>query len=291
MANLKDLRNRIASVRATCKITSAMKMVAASKLRRAQTQAENARPYAESLQDMLASVSQGIPAHDDSLPAWARASGNKSPALVVLTSDRGLCGGFNASVVRDVRHRVDELEKQGTPPILICIGRRGRDMLKRTHSKYIVHSMDFGRTPSYAVAQDLAETLVKLFTQSKLDSCDLMFNAFKNALQQELRMRRIMPAPMDPPEEAAAKPTVWRIYEPGRNEILAGLLPLNMKTQIYLAMVESMAGEHAARMTAMDSATRNASEMIDRLNLRYNRLRQAAITTEMIEIVSGSEAM
>ena len=295
MANLKDLRVRIASVKSTQRITSAMKMVAAAKLRRAQEQAEAARPFAERMQRMMQSVAAAM-AGKAGAPALLAGSGRQDTHLVVaVTSDRGLCGAFNASIVRHAQTRIIRpLRDQGKTVKLFCVGLKGRDLLRREFASLIVDTVeDIGRPRlSYDKAAAVAQRLTRMFEAGEFDVCTVVYNRFKSAMSQIVTEQQLVPFPL-PPAEAEAPAGVSAVYEyePDEVEILAELLPRNLAVQVFRALLESAAGEHGARMTAMDNATRNAGEMIDKLTLVYNRSRQAAITTELIEIIAGAEAV
>ena len=299
MPSLKDLKNRIGSVKSTQKITSAMKMVAASKLRRAQEQAEAGRPYAERMERMLASLAANIPAGAEGPRLMAGTGSQDTQLLVVITSDRGLCGGFNATIVREARRQIARLTGEGKTVKLICVGRKGRDNLRRTHAPLIVHAVeDVGRKRlSFADAEAIARRILDMYEAGEFDVCSVVFNKFKSAMTQICTVQQIVPfalpeaAAQAQPEggEGAAK-AIYE-YEPDEEHILADLLPRNLAIQVYRALLESAASEQGARMTAMDSATRNAGEMIGKLTLTYNRTRQAVITKELIEIISGAEAV
>ena len=296
MPNLKDLRNRITSVKSTQKITSAMKMVAASKLRRAQTEAEEGRPYAERMTRMLGALTASLPTLEGA-PALIAGSGNGVYLIVVMTADRGLCGGFNGSIVRETRRRVRTLTEAGKTVKLFCVGRKGRDALKRDYDDLIVDTLEnVTRTRAdFATARDIAGRLVALFEAGDFDVCTVVYNRFQSAMTQVVTPQQVIPFPL-PEAEAAEEPEdtelkALYIMEPSEEAILDELLPRNLSVQIFRAMLESYASEQGARMTAMDNATRNAGEMIDDLTLTYNRTRQAFITRELIEIISGAEAL
>ena len=298
MASLKDLRNRISSVKSTQKITSAMKMVAAAKLRRAQEQAEAARPYAERMGRMLGSVASSVMAGQG--PKLLVGSGSDQVHLVVVaTADRGLCGGFNSSIVREAKRLIDELKGQGKDVKVLCVGRKGRDQLRRTHGSLIVETIeDVSRPyPTFAKADGIAEKIRGMFEAGEFDVCTLLYARFKSAISQIVTRQQLIPFAAgelaedeQKAEEASPQGPVYD-YEPSEEQILTDLLPRNLSVQVYRAILENNASEHGARMTAMDNATRNAGEMINKLTLQYNRTRQAAITTELIEIISAKEAM
>jgi F-type H+-transporting ATPase subunit gamma len=301
MPNLKDLRVRIASVKSTQKITAAMKMVAASKLKRAQDQAEAARPYAERMERMLGSLAASI-GDAASAPKLLTGTGeDNTHLLVVVTSDRGLCGGFNSQVARGARTRARQLRAEGKEVKILCVGRKGRDGLRRDFESLILDTLEglTRREVEFVDAAEIGERLTNMFQEGEFDVCTLVYNRFKSAISQELTVQQLIPFPILgieewEKEEAEKRENVLAAiyeFEPDEETILADLLPRNLGIQIYRAMLESYAGEQGARMAAMDNATRNAGDMIDRLEQNYNRSRQAAITTEMIEIVSGAEAI
>ncbi|WP_028466108.1 MULTISPECIES: F0F1 ATP synthase subunit gamma [Nisaea] len=294
MATLKDLKIRINSVKSTRKITSAMKMVAAAKLRRAQEQAEASRPYAARMNRMIASLAGA--ATQAGGPKLLSGTGRDDiHLLVVFTADRGLCGGFNSTIIRAARQRVRALRGEGKTVKLFCVGRRGKDALKREFGDIIVGSVqDVTRKGvAFASADELAAQILKMFEDEDFDICSLLFNRFQSAMTQIITNQQIIPASVPEVEEdsSASESGALYEYEPDEEAILAALLPRNVATQIFTALLESNASEHGARMTAMDNATRNAGDMIDKLTLNYNRARQANITKELIEIISGAEAV
>ena len=295
MPSLKDLRNRIRSVRSTQKITSAMKMVAASRLRRAQEQAEAARPYAERMERVLASLSRRMAGMSGAPPLLVGTGKEEVHLLVVATSDRGLAGGFNASILREARRRIRELERGGKRVMILTIGRKGRDSLRRDYARLIHDSLiEIGRRRlSFEEARDIAGRILDLFRDGRFDVCTVIFNRFRSAMTQIVTARQLVPfaVAVEAGEEDSAIGGAVYEFEPSEEEILAELLPNNLAVQIYSALLENSASEQGARMTAMDSATRNAGDMIDRLTLNYNRTRQAVITKELIEIISGAEAL
>jgi len=294
MPSLKDLRNRIRSVRSTQKITSAMKMVAASRLRRAQEQAEAARPYAERMERVLASLASRMKGLSSGPPLLAGTGKEQTHLLVVATSDRGLAGGFNATILREARRRIRALTNSGKEVKILTVGRKGRDGLRRDHARLIVDSLtDIGRRRlSFEEARDISQRVLTMFEAGEFDTCSIVFNRFRSAMTQIVTAQQLIPFAQPRGIDAPA-PEGGAIYEfePDEEEILAELLPRNLAVQIYTALLENAASEQGARMTAMDSATRNAGEMIDRLTINYNRTRQAAITKELIEIISGAEAL
>jgi F-type H+-transporting ATPase subunit gamma len=296
MASLKDLRVRIGSVKQTQKITSAMKLVAASKLRRAQEQAEASRPFASRMAEMLANLSAGVADIQGAPPLLAGTGSDAVHLLVVATADRGLCGGFNSSIARGARRRIRALTEQGKQVKLLTIGRKGRDALRREYGQLIEQSFEgIGRRRlEYAEVIAIAERLEQLYQAGAFDVCTIVYNRFRSAITQELTFQQLIPVQPSEVEEAGqAEQEVKAVYEfePDEEAILKELLPRNLAVQIYGALVENAASEQGARMTAMDSATRNAGDMIDRLTLTYNRTRQAQITRELIEIISGAEAL
>jgi F-type H+-transporting ATPase subunit gamma len=294
MPSLKDLRNRIRSVRSTQKITSAMKMVAASRLRRAQEQAEAARPYAVRMERVLASLAARISGLSGGPKLLTGTGKNDTHLLVVATSDRGLAGGFNATILREARRQIRDLLGAGKTVKILTIGRRGRDGLRRDYAGLIHDSLtDVGRRRlSFEEARDIAQRILGMFEAGEFDSCTIIFNRFRSAITQITTVQQLIPFPQ-PDAASAPNHTGGAIYEfePDEEEILAELLPRNLAVQIYTALLENAASEQGARMTAMDNATRNAGDMINRLNTVYNRSRQAAITKELIEIISGAEAL
>ncbi|PPR74223.1 MAG: ATP synthase gamma chain [Alphaproteobacteria bacterium MarineAlpha3_Bin2] len=303
MSNLKDLKVRINSVKSTQKITSAMKMVAAAKLRRAQEGAEAARPFASRMERMVAAVGDSI-AGIDGAPKMLAGTGKEDTHLIVAcTADRGLCGGFNSSIAREVRKMVINLKAEGKTVKILCIGRKGRDNLKRDYESNIIDTIEgIGKSSvEYTEATDVADRITAMFDEDDFDICTIVFNRFQSAMTQIPTAQQLIPfaAPEAEEEkngETAPKatdegPSPIFIFEPEEQDILSELLPRNIGVQIFQALLESAASEHGARMTSMDNATRNAGEMIDKLSIIYNRTRQAAITTELVEIVSGAEAL
>ena len=296
MPGLKDLRLRIRSVRSTQKITSAMKMVAASRLRRAQEQAEAARPYAQRMERVVGSLASRMAGMPGAPPLLAGTGKDDVHLLVVATSDRGLAGGFNATILREARRRIRELDNAGKTVKIITIGRKGRDSLRRDYARLIHDSLtDVGRRRvGFDEARDIATRVLTLFQGGEFDVCTIIFNRFRSAITQIVTAQQLIPlAAPSGAAEAASAALGGAIYEfePSEEEILAELLPNNLAVQVYTALLENAASEQGARMTAMDNATRNAGDMIDRLTMNYNRTRQAVITKELIEIISGAEAL
>lgn len=297
MPSLKSLRLRINSVKATQKITKAMKMVAASKLRRAQEQAEAARPYAERMERMVGSLARSV-AGMESAPAMLRGTGkDDTHLLVVATADRGLCGGFNSSIVRATRRKVRQLEEQGKTVKLFMVGRKGREQMAREYRERFVETLSgIGQPgPRFDEAATIGAQLTALYEEGAFDVCTIVYNTFKSAVSQVVTFRQLIPfTPPDPgDEDAPAEDFGNAIYEfePDEETILDSLLPRNVSVQIFRALLENAASEQGARMMAMDNASRNAGEMIDNLTLTFNRTRQAVITKELIEIISGAEAV
>ena len=296
MPSLKDLRNRIRSVKSTQKITAAMKMVAASRLRRAQEQVEAARPYAQRMERMLSSLA-GKMAEMPGAPRLLAGTGKSEVhLLIVATSDRGLAGGFNASLLREARRQIRTLVGAGKTVKILTIGRRGRDSLRRDYGRFIVESLiDIGRRRvAYSEASDIAGKVLHMFETGGFDTCAIVFNRFKSAMTQIVTVQQLvpfaLPAGAERAKQSGGAGGVYE-FEPGEEEILEALLPKNLAMQIFTALLENTASEQGARMTAMDSATRNAGQMIDRLTVNYTRTRQAVITKELIEIISGAEAL
>ena len=290
MPSLKDLRLRITSVKSTRKITSAMKMVAASKLRRAQSAAEQARPYAERLERMLGTLAGSLAGAAGAPRLLAGTGSNKVHLIIMVTADRGLCGGFNGSIVRDVRRLASQLIAEGKTVKILPIGRKGREQIKRDYAKNLIDGFEqLGRKGITFGEADLAATrIADLFLAGEFDVATVVYNRFKSAISQEVTRQQLIPFPV--PETTDASKASFE-FEPDEEEILSVLLPRNLAVQTFRALLESQASEHAARMTAMDNATRNAGDMINRLTLQYNRSRQAQITKELIEIISGAEAL
>jgi F-type H+-transporting ATPase subunit gamma len=295
MPSLKSLRVRINSVKSTQKITSAMKMVAASKLRRAQLHAEAARPYADRMGRMLASLAQSVIGSPTAPRLLAGTGSDKVQLLVPVTADRGLAGAFNANVGRATRTLARRLESEGKTVKILAVGRKGRDYLRRELADRIVGDITYAgkKRLEFSDAEDIATRVTAMLNAGEIDVCTFVYNRFQSVMAQVTTEMQLIPAPL--PAITAAQPAVGATasyeYEPDEETILSRLLPQNLSIQIYRALLESAAGEHGARMTAMDSATRNAGDMIKRLTLNYNRARQANITKELIEIISGAEAV
>ena len=291
MASLKALRNRIASVKATRKITKAQQMVAASRFRRALDAAIAARPYAEKMGAVIASLAGGLKDNPGAPMLLKGTDKDDVHLLIVATSDRGLCGGFNTNIVRLARHKIEELTAEGKKVMILCVGRKGRDQLKRVYGSMIVDTVEFTAVKriGFVNAQAIGKRVLAMFDEGKFDVATIIYSRFKSVMTQIPTAQQLIPAPIEE-KTAATGGTVYE-YEPDEIEILADLLPRNVSVQVFHALLENVAGEFGAKMTAMDGATRNAGEVIDKLTLLYNRTRQAQITKELIEIISGAEAL
>ena len=293
MPSLKDLRNRIASVKSTRKITRAMQLVAASKLKRAQEAAEAARPFAEKMQAVLANVASTLGANSNAPTLLTGTGSEQRHLLVVMTADRGLCGGFNTNIVKLARQRIEALTREGKQVKILCVGRKGRDQLKRLYSSMIVDTIEFSgiRRIGFEQAMQVTKRIFEIFDRGDVDVVTMFFGRFKSVISQIPTAQRLIPAEIPTGTKTAdLKGGVYE-YEPDETEILADLLPRNVAVQVFKGILENQASEQGARMAAMDSATRNAGDVIDALSLRYNRSRQAQITKELIEIISGAEAL
>jgi F-type H+-transporting ATPase subunit gamma len=296
MASLKALKIRIGSVKSTQKITKAMKMVAAAKLRRAQQNAEAGRPYSSRLADVVGSLASRVEVGPQSPRMLAGTGKDDTHLIIVATSDRGLAGAFNSNIVRAVRRRADELIAEGKTVLFYIVGRKGRPVLQRLYPKAIIAQYDTSgmKNPSYKDAQAIAKDVIDRYTTDGIDVVHLAYANFRSTLVQEPTIQQIIPvAPQAANDTAPSGPASLAAveYEPDEEEILADLLPRNIAVQLYRAMLENQAGFYGSQMTAMDNATRNAGDMINRLSIQYNRQRQAAITTELVEIISGAEAL
>jgi F-type H+-transporting ATPase subunit gamma len=292
MPSLKDLRNRIASVKATRKITKAMQMVAAAKLRRAQEAAVAARPYSVRMASVLSNLASSMAGQDGAPRLLAGTGSDKTHLLVVATAERGLCGGFNSSIVKLAREHADRLTREGKTVKIMTVGKKGNDSLKRLYGQYIVEAVDFRGTKAveFAHADGVAHKLLAMFEAGDFDVATLFFSEFKSVIAQKPTALRLIPASV---EEGKAPDLGGAIYdaEPDEATILGDLLPRNIAVQVFRGLLENAASEQGARMSAMDNATRNAGDMINRLSIKYNRQRQAQITKELIEIISGAEAL
>ena len=292
MPSLKDLRNRIASVKATQKITKAMQMVAAAKLRRAQSAAEAARPYAQRMDAVLANVAGGVAPGTG--PALLTGTGKDNVhLLVVCTGERGLCGAFNTAIVRLARDHINSLMGQGKSVKIICVGKKGYDQLKRQFEKQIIDLVDLRsvRTIGFENADPIGKKIISRFEAGEFDVCTLFFSRFRSVIAQIPTAQQLIPAQIPVNDNAAAGAQAAYEAEPGQDEILATLLPRNISVQVFKALLENMASFYGSQMSAMDNATRNAGEMIRKQTTLYNRSRQAMITKELIEIISGAEAL
>ncbi|WP_394762905.1 F0F1 ATP synthase subunit gamma [Phenylobacterium sp.] len=288
MASLKEMRNRIGSVKATQKITKALQMVAAAKLRRSQDAAQNARPYAERMAAVIANLAAGV--SGEGAPRLLVGTGSDQRHLIVVaTSDRGLAGGFNTSIVRAARERINRLLSEGKDVRVLTLGRKARDQLKRLDRS--VGAFEAGGSPSLAIAEEVAARVRALFEAGDVDVVTLYFSKFKSVISQTAMGVQLIPAQIEASASAIDLKGAVYEYEPDEETILEELLPRNITTQVFSAMLENQAGFYASQMTAMDNATRNAGEMISALTLKYNRSRQAQITKELIEIISGAEAL
>ncbi|TGQ07514.1 MULTISPECIES: F0F1 ATP synthase subunit gamma [unclassified Mesorhizobium] len=294
MASLKDLRNRIASVKATQKITKAMQMVAAAKLRRAQEAAEAARPYSERMGAVLANITQAIGGGGDA-PALMTGTGRDDVhLLIVCTAERGLCGGFNSQIARLARDHIRRLLADGKQVKIICVGKKGFDILRRDYGSLILERVDLRevKTLGFVNADAIARKVIHLFNEGGFDICTLFYSQFKSVISQIPTAQQVIPAAQaSATADAGNGATAVYEYEPEPGEILSDLIPRNIAVQIFRALLENAAGEMGAKMSAMDNATRNAGDMINRLSITYNRQRQAQITKELIEIISGAEAL
>jgi F-type H+-transporting ATPase subunit gamma len=297
MASLKDMRVRIAATKATQKITKAMQMVAASKLRRAQAAAEAARPYAERMDTVLGNIAAGVVGSDTAPKLLTGTGDDKVHLLLVCTGERGLCGAFNTSIVRLARERANALMAEGKEVKFFCVGRKGYEQLRRTYEKQIVERVDLRgvRVLGFADAEKIGRRVIEMFNAGEFDVCTLIYSKFKSVIAQLPTAQQIVPPTFEAASEAkgsaTAAPLAIYEYEPEEDEILGDLLPRNLSVQIFRALLENNASFYGAQMSAMDNATRNAGEMIRKQTLTYNRTRQAMITKELIEIISGAEAL
>ena len=295
MPSLDDLKKRIASVKSTQKITKAMKMVAAAKLRKAQEAAEQSRPYADNMENLMDSISRGYIQTDSSRNLLTGNDEDKTILLVLFTSERGLCGGFNSQVSKALREKIIEIQNQNKTVKVLCVGKKGYDIIKRQYGDLIVEMIDLSSVKSiqYEDAKNISDKIIKMYFDAEFDRCLIFYNKFKSVISQIPTEQQVIPAEksQDETNEDQSKDNSFFEFEPNEKEILEELLPLNFAIQIFKALLESSASEQGARMSAMDNASRNASDMIDSLTLFYNRSRQAVITKELIEIISGAEAV
>ncbi len=291
MASLDDLKKRIASVKSTQKITKAMKMVAAAKLRRAQDSAEKGRPYSEKMNNIILNLSRGI-SDKENAPKLLSGTGNDNVHLcIIMTSDRGLCGGFNSNIIKKAKSYFSKILSEGKELKIITVGSKGNDQLKRMYGDKIIENISFkeSKNANYFDADKVRKVVIEKFENSEFDICTIFYNQFKNVITQIPQAQQIIPLNSEDSEEKTSEESYE--FEPDEDEILSNLLPKNISTQIFKAMLENSASEQGSRMSAMDNATRNAGEMVDKLTIKYNRSRQAAITKELIEIISGAESL
>ena len=291
MPSLDDLRKRIKSVKSTQKITKAMKMVAAAKLRKAQENAEKGRPYSEKMNNIILNLSNSITEKENAPKLLAGTGNEKVHLCIVLTADRGLCGGFNTNIVKKAKSFFEKIKSEGKSLKIITVGSKGYDQLKRIYGSQIIEKISFknSKVPNYLDAEIVGKKIIKLFEKNEFDMCTIFYNQFKNVITQIPQEQQIIPLKASESEGNSSEDNYE--FEPEEDEILSNLLPKNISTQIFKAMLENSASEQGSRMTAMDSATRNAGELVDKLTINYNRSRQAAITKELIEIISGAESL
>ena len=292
MPSLDDLRKRITSVKSTQKITKAMKMVAAAKLRKAQENAEKGRPYSEKMNNIILNLSAGV-SDPQSAPKLLVGTGKEDVHLcVVLTSDRGLCGGFNSNIIKKAKNYIEKIQKEGKSLKIITVGSKGYDQLKRQYGKSIIENISFkeSKNINYFDAAKVGNLIIEKFQNEEFDFCTIFFNKFKNVISQIPQAQQIIPLENENKDKDEKLESKYE-FEPDEDEILSNLLPKNISTQIFKAMLENSASEQGSRMTAMDNATRNAGDLVDKLTIQYNRSRQAAITKELIEIISGAESL
>ncbi len=290
MASLDDLKKRIASVKSTQKITKAMKMVAAAKLRRAQESAEKGRPYSEKMNNVILNLSNGISDKENAPKLLSGTGQEKTHLCVVMTSDRGLCGGFNSNIIKKAKSYFSKILDEGKELKIITVGSKGNDQLKRVYGEKIIENISFkeSKNANYFDADKVGKKVIEKFEAGEFDVCTIFYNQFKNVITQIPQAQQIIPLNNEGEENSSDESYE---FEPDEDEILSNLLPKNISTQIFKAMLENSASEQGSRMSAMDNATRNAGEMVDKLTIEYNRSRQAAITKELIEIISGAESL
>ena len=291
MASLDDLKKRISSVKSTQKITKAMKMVAAAKLRRAQESAERGRPYSEKMNNIILNLSSGLSDKENAPKLLTGTGEDKVHLCVVMTADRGLCGGFNSNIIKKAKSYFKKLSDNGKSLKIITVGSKGYDQLKRVYKDNIIENISFkeSKNANYFDANKVGKIIIEKFENKEFDVCTIFYNQFKNVITQIPQEQQIIPLKMT--EDETNKSDESYEFEPDEDEILGNLLPKNISTQIFKAMLENSASEQGSRMSAMDNATRNAGEMVDKLTIEYNRSRQAAITKELIEIISGAESL
>ena len=292
MPSLDDLKKRIYSVKSTQKITKAMKMVAAAKLRRAQESAEKGRPFSERMNNIILNLSSSITDKDNASKFLVGTGKDNVHLCVVITADRGLCGGFNTNICKKAKNYFEKVIKEGKTLKIFTVGSKGHDQLKRVYGSYIVEKINFKgyKRISYKEAEEVGKKIIKLFNDEKFDICNIFYNKFKNVITQIPQQQQIIPIQKLENEKENKKENSYE-FEPEEHEILENLLPRNISTQIFKAFLENAASEQGSRMTAMDNATRNAGDLVDKLTITYNRSRQAAITKELIEIISGAESL
>jgi F-type H+-transporting ATPase subunit gamma len=290
MASLDDLKKRIASVKSTQKITKAMKMVAAAKLRKAQESAEKGRPYSEKMNNIILNLSNGISDKENTSKLLSGTGDDKVHLCVVMTSDRGLCGGFNSNIIKKAKSYFSKISAEGKEFKIITVGSKGNDQLKRVYGEKIIENISFkeSKNANYFDADKVGKMIIEKFEAGEFDVCTIFYNQFKNVITQIPQAQQIVPLNNEENENNSDESYE---FEPDEDEILSNLLPKNISTQIFKAMLENSASEQGSRMSAMDNATRNAGEMVDKLTIEYNRSRQAAITKELIEIISGAESL
>ena len=293
MPSLDDLKKRITSVKSTQKITKAMKMVAAAKLRRAQENAEKGRPFSEKMNNIILNISNSIKDKDNASKFLVGTGKDNIHLCVVITADRGLCGGFNTNICRKAKNYFEKILKEGKTLKIFTVGSKGHDQLKRAYGSYIIEKTNFKgfKNISYKEAEEIGKKIIKLFNDNKFDVCKIFYNKFKNVITQIPQAQQIIPIENVQNKNEYKNLENFYEFEPEENEILEDLLPRNISTQIFKAFLENAASEQGSRMTAMDNATRNAGDLVDKLTITYNRSRQAAITKELIEIISGAESL
>ena len=292
MPSLDDLKKRISSVKSTQKITKAMKMVAAAKLRRAQESAEKGRPFSEKMNNIILNLSSSISDKENASKFLVGTGKDNIYLCVVITADRGLCGGFNTNICKNAKNDFEKIIKQGKTLKIFTVGSKGYDQLKRTYGSYIIENLNFKgfKKITYKDAEEIGKKIIKLFNENQFDVCKIYYNKFKNVITQIPQAQQIIPVEKIKQEEEKKLENFYE-FEPEENEILNDLLPRNISTQIFKAILENAASEQGSRMTAMDNATRNAGDLVEKLTITYNRSRQAAITKELIEIISGAESL
>ena len=292
MPSLDYLKKRIKSVKSTQKITKAMKMVAAAKLRRAQESAEKGRPFSEKMNNIILNLSNSLSDKNNASKFLVGTGKDTTHLCVVITADRGLCGGFNTNICRKAKNYFEKILKEGKTLKIFTVGSKGYDQLKRMYGRYIINKINFKglKKITYKDAEDTGKIITKLFNELQFDVCKIFYNRFKNVITQIPQEQQIIPIEEEKNQEAKKSDNYYE-FEPEENEILNDLLPRNISTQIFKAFLENAASEQGSRMTAMDNATRNAGDLVDKLTINYNRSRQAAITKELIEIISGAESL